>query len=468
VDVAKVWEKLEEAVNGCAHSIPKLDFTAAQHGGLVAIPNALTVQDALEDEYFVPSVKLRGSERTCNLGLWTGSMHVPEAEATQLDTESIAEQMNGHSAKLDTRKRSLVKCMDSGRQCIIAHYRHADGESAWERWRTETFKLHALHELIGIYEHADSEDGPASVVHLIRANRRGARRTQTPFTAEKAQETCARLKDFVLQAFHGDMQAMEAFLMLLVARPSLRVNGLVDSLFVGKLCLNLRVPDSREVGNLFELLKLFREHVAGPLEVSNCSGAFSTAPIYPTLNVESGLLSESPLQQPEGAILLVDETALTTGELRDQAVRNLQALIDLVRHQQIPLDFAVQQVLLKVDMPVVVVSLQGRSVLPSDVSLSCARVRVPAASAEDLALFSEYLAYCRSEMQCQVDESMAAYLEQEYVRLRQERGTGFDEHELHRLLNLARLRAVVAGEETLSPTCWQETKGLFLQEKVSK
>jgi len=56
---------------------------------------------------------------------------------------------------------------------------------------------------------------------------------------------------------------------------------------------------------------------------------------------------------------------VSAGEFHDQAARNLQALIDLIRHQQVAYDFGCQQVLMKSHITVISVS-KNKPILPVD------------------------------------------------------------------------------------------------------
>lgn len=279
-----------------------------------------------------------------------------------------------------------------------------------------------------------------------------------------------KLVDYLTVCLGGSKTAAEALMLSLVSRPSMRVDGLVDSLFIGKLALNLCVKrvegDCDPAMELVKLLKGIKPFVSGPIRVeSSAEGSFTKESIYPRLDVSTGQLRlGAALQQPDGCVLVVDEIGLKEGEFKDQAVCNLQSLIDLIRFQHVNYDFGMQQVPLKTDMPVITVSLEKKSVLPFDLKVECETVRVPeGAAVDDLGVFYAYLHQCRL-MNCTVTEEMANFLEQDYLSLRKSSpllpngNPKMNEQEFHRLMNLARLNAVSRGRNVLDREIWEETK----------
>ena len=126
-----------------------------------------------------------------------------------------------------------------------------------------------------------------------------------------------------------------------------------------------------------------------------------------------------------------------------------------------------QQITLKTDMPVILVSLTKKSVLPFDLKVECESIHcVEGVDDADLNLFRSYLHHCRA-LTCQVDEEMAEYLEKEYLNLRKsspllENGNPkMNEQEFHRLINLARLLAISRGRRELSKEIWTECVSLY-------
>lgn len=81
-------------------------------------------------------------------------------------------------------------------------------------------------------------------------------------------------------------------------------------------------------------------------------------------------LHSGRLQLPACTCLLVDETRLGEGTLKDAGVRNVQALTNIVQHQTLEYQFPFSAFSFETDLNVVVVS-RGKSLLPVSHSLSC-------------------------------------------------------------------------------------------------
>jgi hypothetical protein len=460
--VKTVHARLREEISSQRATVPK--YSTGLNRCIANIERCMIVQDSLEEELFVPFVAC-ATGSVINSGLWTSTFYEPEGVS-----EAIVEPTDMMS-NLHARKRLLAQCLESGQRFIVTCYNDFESEAEWEAWRADTFKLSTVHDMTGIVEVFESEvlEGDEGlqpelpILHLIQTE---PACMVTPAFSGSFAAAHSELLEWLAKSFGDSIDgklAAEALVLALIAKPSLRVNGLVDSLFIGKFALNVAVQEEgpQSVTALLALLKALCPQVAGPLAVNNLpeNAAFNSVPIYPQMDAETSLLSVSMLQQPEGTPLLVDETGLGVGEFKDQAVRNLQAVVDLIRHQQIPFDFGMQQVLIKADMPVIAVS-GGKSILPNDCSVSVPFVSVPEEPAPLQA--RAYVAACRSGS-CVVGESMAGFLESDYLLLRKERPQDFDEQEFHRLINIARLRAISQGMSELSESLWSETKGMFMK-----
>lgn len=67
-------------------------------------------------------------------------------------------------------------------------------------------------------------------------------------------------------------------------------------------------------------------------------------------------LRAGPLQLAPGTALVLDETALSAGQLGETGVRNIHALQEMVTAQEIEYDFQYHQMRMPVDVPTIVVS----------------------------------------------------------------------------------------------------------------
>lgn len=441
--------------------IPRLnELESVPNYSLVKVSNASVIQDCIEDEFYQAVIKTENG--LVNSGLWTRSLYDPSGKLNDL------EMVEPDYSSLQVRKRVLTVCKNTGKAFVVALYKESSGKSEdeWEKWRQDTFKMNSLHEFIGIYEAADSEED-LDTLHLLKLNEHVIEGL-CPISEDELSGIRARLVEYLSSCLNGNKSAAESLLLWLVSRPSMRVDGLVDSLFIGKLSLNLCVKSGdNSADELEKILKGIKPFVAGPVRVDvNPEAIFTKNSIYPRLDVQSGQLGPgATLQQPDGCVLIVDEMGLSEGEFKDQAVCNLQALIDLIRQQHVNYDFGMQQVPLKTDMPVVSVSCMKKSVLPFDLKVDCDFVKY--VETGDAKLFLSYLNHCRM-MNCSVSEEMAVFLENDYLSLRKSSpllangNPKMNEQEFHRLMNLARLSAVSHGKSSLSKEIWEETKSLYM------
>lgn len=450
--------------------IPSIESVV--NNSLVKINCASVVQDCIEDEYFQPFINVSEDGSVINSGLWTRSLYDPSGRL--VTNSSIPEP---DYSKLQVRKRLLAVCKKTEKPFIICLYRNTntgETEEEWEKWRQDTFKMNSLHNLIGIYESADddedfsSENGSNEVclptVHLIK--RSSGLIIDNLIPVDQLEGIRARLVGYLSDCLGGSKLAAESLVLSLVSRHSLRVDGLVENLFIGKLSLNLSVNSSANdsASDLKNILQGIKPFVSGPIRLD---ANLEKETIYPRLNLQTGQLSpNSQLQQPDGSVLVIDETCLSEGEFKDQAVCNLQSLIDLIRFQHVNYDFGMQQIPIKTDMPVISVSLNKKSVLPFDLKVECDEIRFMPISEEDRLKFLSYLYHCR-ELNCVVTEEMASFLEQDYIALRKSSpmlpngNPKMNEQEFHRLMNLARLTAVSHGQVELSKEIWVQTKELY-------
>uniref|UniRef100_A0A6S9S0G0 Mini-chromosome maintenance complex-binding protein n=1 Tax=Chrysotila carterae TaxID=13221 RepID=A0A6S9S0G0_CHRCT len=68
-------------------------------------------------------------------------------------------------------------------------------------------------------------------------------------------------------------------------------------------------------------------------------GELNSRVFGPFKDHEANALKQGCLQLPTGAVLLLDETVLAPGQLREQGVRNVRALADLLERQKVAYDF---------------------------------------------------------------------------------------------------------------------------------
>ncbi|KXZ44175.1 hypothetical protein GPECTOR_71g536 [Gonium pectorale] len=247
--------------------------------------------------------------------------------------------------------------------------------------------------------------------------------------------------------------------------------------------------------------------VALPLTVEACNGV-SWAPAR---DLSRERTAPSPLQLAPGTVLLLDETVMESGQLGEQGVASMQALMNLARRQELLYNFESYMHPVPVDLPLVVLT-QGRSLLrdsvPVRLPLNATRPFPSAAdvlaatdggsgtdasgdatmaaadgggaggpSFADLAEVRSYLAAARVQDKYELADGMTAVLEQYFVNARRSAANAaggapaaaggqvaaaaaaagaMTPEEFHLKLSLARLLVLSHGEAQLTPARWQQ------------
>ncbi|KAJ1979128.1 hypothetical protein H4R35_001633 [Dimargaris xerosporica] len=190
------------------------------------------------------------------------------------------------------------------------------------------------------------------------------------------------------------------------------------------------------------------------------------------------------LQAVTGTLLLVDETAMQSGQLKDQGVRNVQMLQQLLSEQTVRYDFPYQPIDFATNVRTVIVS-EGKSFLPHDCRVplhatahAAIKAQTPNALsdqslADTTALWPQwrrYLATCQA-IDYTIAPAMAEKIQAEYVQERkQATGTAPDSQATNQVdlslkLTIAKLLAMSQGRTTLDDATWAHACDLERQRK---
>lgn len=136
-----------------------------------------------------------------------------------------------------------------------------------------------------------------------------------------------------------------------------------ENLSLGKLSINIfGIPEnSNSFIKAFDMLmgSLVPKYFLLPLSLNNLNELrFVPHKDYITNRLISGLL-----QLSEGTFLILDETALETGQLNPKGTQNIQNLAYLLVWQKVQYDFEYHKVEFEVDLPCIILSV-GKSLLP--------------------------------------------------------------------------------------------------------
>lgn len=262
------------------------------------------------------------------------------------------------------------------------------------------------------------------------------------------------------EVFGGDSLAAEYLLLHLLSR----VHARVEPMAVGKLSLNLMDSSGSLEGTSSLLASRVSQAIAAllprshlmPLSLEYLNGKL----IAPRKNYSSNRLMTGDLQLADGTHLVLNETALETGQLTEIGLQNVHFLKNLMEWQKVEYDFEFYKMEMPTDVPVLVMSTARSRLFPADVVVPLRQTRESSLNLPDelLSKWQMYLGAARAADHA-IDPSMQKVLEEDLVMARQEdRSLGPDV--FHRWLTLARLLSVSFGESTLSLERWQMVREL--------
>ncbi|POM62085.1 hypothetical protein PHPALM_28796 [Phytophthora palmivora] len=266
--------------------------------------------------------------------------------------------------------------------------------------------------------------------------------------------------EYLAQAVSGDMLAAEYLLLGLLSHVYSRAD---PSTPLGNLSLNLSLDKSlteqqkeQFIAGIQKTLTSLMPMVA---RVDLSLKELNSTKFMPHKDYEREMLLSGVLQVANGTTMLVNETALTAGQLNDQGVKNIAALQSLIDKMLLPYDFQYYNMDFPQDVAVVTVS-EGKSILPVTVA-------VPVITADDtiveeqlsslpekqlLECFRLFLSVLRSFV-VTIGNEEAEMAEKHYVECRKSQQKVALE-DLHRWLRLARLVALSRGEGQISKDSW--------------
>lgn len=446
------------------HSKAVVD-TAASTSGTAANP----LKRSLED----------GEEMETEMEVAEGEVEAKKAKAEN----GKPEQDSTNGAKPATKSKlgiNLPLPNPNGKAAIIKLYDIAEGD----------IKLNDMIEVVGIVSldpsmasGEEDEDGfsslpslpPPSLVPRLHVLTHRILPHPNPLPLEPISDPCATRQELLAiltECLLGDKLAAEYLLAHLVSSVYLRK----DVLVLGKFSLNLHNMTGhdnlpRRLATILSLLTsashflpLSREHL-------------DTTSFLPKKDFEANRLVSGMLQLAKGTHLIVDETAMTDGQLTAQGLANLTALGNVITWQRAEYDFKFQKLEYDTDVPCLVLS-EGRSMLPSDLQLmlkpDCkASVDVITEkysgvgsylTAAILTKLRTFLTHCR-QATFNLTEDMMKAVQGDFVAMRQAAG-GITVEDFHTLLVLARLVAKGHGRSSLLEEDWEKAKAMEVERRA--
>uniref|UniRef100_A0A8C6SD45 Mini-chromosome maintenance complex-binding protein n=1 Tax=Neogobius melanostomus TaxID=47308 RepID=A0A8C6SD45_9GOBI len=260
----------------------------------------------------------------------------------------------------------------------------------------------------------------------------------------------AELLSYFSHFLLGDALAAEYLILHLIST----VYARRDVLPLGKFTLNLSgcPPGLSYSDRLYQLIQqLVPSSHYLPMSLQN----MNQMRLVPKKDYTANRLLSGALQLSSNTSLFLDETRLEQGQLDTTGVRNVTALGNLISWQKVDYDFNYHQMEFPCNINVLV-SSEGRSLLPSDCQVPLQSQIAPAQMEEHLSSlphtssaqinrFRTYLSVARL-LDYNISDQMTKSVE--------------DDFDLHRLLVVARLLSLSAGETALSRDSWFKAKHL--------
>ncbi|KAE8881087.1 hypothetical protein PF005_g24365 [Phytophthora fragariae] len=270
-----------------------------------------------------------------------------------------------------------------------------------------------------------------------------------------------QLIEYLAKAVRGDTLAAEYLLLGLLSHVYSRAD---PSTPLGNLSLNLSLDksstDEQKAAFLSRVQQTLTSLMPIVARVDLSLKELNSTKFMPHKDYEREVLLSGVLQVANGTTMLVNETALTAGQLNDQGVKNVAALQSLIDKMLLPYDFHYYNMDFPQDVAVVTVS-EGKSILPVTVAVPVVAVDSSAAAGEQTASLPEeqvlecfrvFLSVLRSYV-VTIGNEEAEMAEKHYVECRKSQQKVALE-DLHRWLRLARLVALSRGEGQISKDSW--------------
>ncbi|KAM4635894.1 mini-chromosome maintenance complex-binding protein [Discoglossus pictus] len=280
----------------------------------------------------------------------------------------------------------------------------------------------------------------------------------------------AELLGFLTHVLLGDSLAAEYFILHLIST----VYARRDVLPLGKFTINLSgcPRNGSFTENLYRVLQQLvpASHYL-PMTIENMNNLrFIPSKDYTANRLVSGLLQLSCHTS-----LMVDETLLEQGQLDTKGVHNVTALGNLITWQKVDYDFSYHRMEFPCNINVLVAS-EGRSLLPSDCQVHLKPEISPpnmeqymsalltASPPSMLNKFRIYLSLLQL-LDYSISDEVTKAVEDDFVDMRKSDPQSISADDLHRLLIVARLLSLSAGQTTLSRERWLRAKQLEIQRK---
>merc|ERR1719411_80627 len=289
---------------------------------------------------------------------------------------------------------------------------------------------------------------------------------------EELRRSRDELHSMLTTLLFGDSLAAEYLISHLMSRIYHRQDGLC----LGKYTLNLfNVPVladySKRLAIILQML-MTKSHYY-PLTVDE----LNKATFVPKKDYSSNRLTSGLVQLSHGTNLILDETVMNNGQLNQDGIKNLTTLGQMIKYQSVDYDFGFHSLAFDTDIPCLVLS-EGRSMLPNDTQVMLKPQSEVSKESIDAMFFNigknldkEMLVRVRNyitlakNLNFDLTEETQNFVQEDFVRERQNGDLIKTTDDLHSLLVFGRLLSVSRGEKALNPSVWNESKLMEQQRK---
>lgn len=280
----------------------------------------------------------------------------------------------------------------------------------------------------------------------------------------EVQQARSQVIDFLSSVLGGDVLAAEYLLMLLISRVHMRIQD-SDATALGSLALNLTgAPDKSA-----DFVQALESAISGlmpslaslPLDI----GLLNKKAWYPCKSQNQCFLPDAILQLPSGSVIMLDETAMTAGQLTEIGLKNLGAIQNMMQHQKLPYDFQFYQLDQPTDQPILIIST-GRTMLKGagemQIPLCPAAAPLPGKQMVSEMLIQgnpdlarAYLATVR-RVSLIIPKDLEKVIEHDMTEARKKDAANINAEVFHQWMNLARLFCLSHGETEMSLERWRQ------------
>lgn len=279
----------------------------------------------------------------------------------------------------------------------------------------------------------------------------------------------ARLSTILTQLLGGDSLAAEYIILSLISKIYRRK----DVTTLGQLTIGLSgiKPEMKFlIDKIYEIIAKITTHSHFiDMSIANLNSLRFT----PKKDIDNNKMIAGMLQLPDGLYLMLNETALSVGQLTQQGTENLDALNQIIRWQRHKYNFKFHSVEINTDLKILVIS-EGKSLLsvPYDVRIesndqaTVDSMRQACASVDDfltedlLNKFRYYITALKDTPEYTIPEDMSKRIQEDFCTWRRDEscdGTMFSASDLSEYITLARYLTISRGETTLNNELWKET-----------